>query len=341
VSEWTFAHRDWVHLAWVAVAIVIVLGVLELRTRDALGRFLSPEMQRRLATRPSNTYAITRIGLFGLALVFGVLALMRPQSGVHIERVGGAGFSSDVMVVLDVSRSMLADDVKPSRLARAKFEIKKIADGKELRGARMGLIAFAGRASLMCPLTPDRSFFDLVVDGVDTRSVSRGGTRIGDALRTAVKSFPPGPGSKLVVLITDGEDHDSFPLDAADVAKKAGVHVVAVGLGSEAGEPLSIPDPKTGASTPVMYDGQPVISKLDGETLRKIALDTEGVYVPAGTSALDLESIVKEHVRPIVRKDADAAVHVIAVEQYVWFVLASLLALIGAVWLGSIAGERT
>jgi Ca-activated chloride channel family protein len=339
VSDWTFAHRGYVQLAWIAVAIVVGLGVLELRSRDALGRFLSPEMQARLATRPTRTHAFARLGLFGLALLCGVLALMRPQSGVQIERVSGAGFSADVVVVLDVSRSMLAEDVPPNRLARAKIEIKNMA--QKLAGARMGLVAFAGRAAQMCPLTPDHSFFDLAVDGVDTRSVARGGTRIGDALRTAVKSFPPGPGSKLVVLITDGEDHDSFPLDAADEAKKAGVHVVAVGLGSEAGAPIYITDPKTGAKTQVLHDGQPVISKLDGETLRQIAVKTEGAYVPAGTSALDLESIVKEHVQPIVRKDADAAVHVIAVEEYVWFVLAALLALIGAVWMGSIAGERS
>jgi len=226
--------------------------------------------------------------------------------------------------------------VPPSRLARARIEIKNMA--AKLVGDRVGLVAFAGRAAMMCPLTPDHAFFDLAVDGVDTRSVARGGTRIGDALRTAVRAFPSGQGAKLIVLITDGEDHESFPLDAAEEAKKAGVHVVSVGLGSEAGAPLYITDPQTGAKTQVMHDGQPVISKLDGETLRKIALTTEGAYVPAGTSALDLESIVKEHVQPIVRAEADASFRVVRGERYPWFVLASLLSLLVAVWLGATVG---
>lgn len=339
MTPWTFAHRDLVHLIWAVLAIVVGLAIFELRGRDALARFLSPAMQRRLATRPTNGRVIARLALFGLALAAGVMALMRPQSGVTVEHVAGARFTSDVVIVLDVSRSMLAEDVPPNRLARAKIEIKNMV--AKLEGARVGLVAFAGRAAMMCPLTPDHSFFDLAVDGVDTHSVGKGGTRIGDALRTAIRSFPPGPGSKLVVLITDGEDHDSFPLDAADEAKKAGVHVVAVGLGSEEGAPIFLTDPQTGAKTQVMHDGQPVISKLDGDTLRKIALTTEGAYVPAGTSALDLESIVKEHVVPIVRKDADAATRVIKTEEYAWCVLVAMIALFGAVWLGSTTGERS
>jgi Ca-activated chloride channel family protein len=338
VSGWSFAHRGWVHLTWAAIAIVAVLAVLELRNRDALGRFLSPEMQRRLATRPSSELVIGRLALFALSLVFGILALMRPQGATHTEHVSGSTFSTDVIVVLDVSRSMLAEDVAPYRLKRAKTEISKMV--RLLPAARVGLVAFAGRAALVSPLTPDHSFFDLALDGVDTNSVSRGGTRIGDALRTAVRAFPSEPGSKLIVLITDGEDHDSFPLDAAEEAKKAGVHVIAVGLGSEAGAPLFVTDPKTQARTQVMHDGVPVISKLDGETLRKIATTTEGVYVPAGTSALDLVSIVESNVKPMVHKDADAVTRELHDDEYAWFVLGALLSLIGAVWLGAAAGER-
>jgi Ca-activated chloride channel family protein len=142
------------------------------------------------------------------------------------------------------------------------------------------------------------------------------------------------------VLITDGEDHESFPLDAAKDAAKAGVHVIAVGIGSEDGGQIQLTDPQTGAKTVLMHDGQPVVSRLDGETLRQVALTTEGAYVPAGTSALDLESIVNEHVTPIVRAEADAAVRVIPGERYPWFVLAALLALVSAVGVGASAGER-
>jgi Ca-activated chloride channel family protein len=336
--DWRFAHLERVHLLWLAMALVIVLAILEVRARGAFGQFLQPVMQRRLTARPSGARAGVRLGLFFVALLCGVLALMRPQSRGEPVTVTSSRVSADVMVVLDVSKSMLAEDAAPNRMARARVEIEKMA--RQLAGHRVGLVAFAGRAALLCPLTPDHAFFNLVLRGVDTRSVSKGGTRIGDAIRTAVRAFPTGPGAKLIVLITDGEDHESFPLDAAKDAAKAGVHIVAVGIGSETGSQIQITDPQTGAKTVLMHDGQPVLSKLDGETLRQMALTTEGAYVPAGTSALDLESIVNAHVTPIVRAETDAAVRVVPGERYPWFVLASLVALLGAVAVGASAGER-
>lgn len=338
MTSWTWLYLERVHWVWAAAASIALLVWLELRGRDALARFLSPEMQRRLTARPSTARVLTKLALLFAAELAAIAALMQPQSPGATELNTSAQVSADVLVVLDVSKSMLAEDVAPSRLARARTEIKNMA--ARLRHDRIGLVAFAGRAAMMCPLTLDHAFFNLIVDGIDTRSITRGGTRIGDALRTATRAFPSGPGAKLIVLITDGEDHESFPLDAAKEARDAGVHVVAVGLGSETGSPIVITDPTTGAKTTVLHDGAPVVSKLDGETLRQIALTTEGAYVPAGTSALDLDSIVKQHVVPLVRAANDASARVVPGERYPWFVLAALLALLGAVWVGSSVGER-
>ena len=209
---WTFAHVERVHLVWLAIALVAALIVLEIRARGAFGQFLLPAMQRRLSARPSGARVAMRLGLLFVALLSGVLALMRPQSRGEAVTVTSSKVSADVMIVLDVSKSMLAEDAAPTRLARAKVEIEKMA--RQLAGHRVGLVAFAGRAAMLCPLTPDHAFFNLVLRGVDTRSVAKGGTRIGDAVRAAVRAFPSGPGAKLIVLITDGEDHESFPLDA-------------------------------------------------------------------------------------------------------------------------------
>jgi Ca-activated chloride channel family protein len=330
-----FANPWAIHLVWGAIALVVVLAIFELRGRDALGRLLSPVMQRRLTARPSTGRVIAKLILLLLSLLCVIAALTRPQG--HGEgNLMATARSADIMVVLDVSRSMLASDVKPDRLSRARFEIGQMAD--ELKDDRIGLIAFAGRAVPVCPLTSDHAFFQMVLKGVDTRSAARGGTRIGDAVRTAVKSFPTGPGAKLIVLITDGEDQDSFPLDAAEAAKVAGVRIVAIGLGSETGSQLEIIDPRTGAKEIVMHDGAPVISKLDAETLRKMALTTEGVYVPAGTSALDLKGIVEAHIKPIVHAQQldDSA----PVELYPWFLLPGLILLVLAVWVGSTTAER-
>jgi Ca-activated chloride channel family protein len=227
---------------------------------------------------------------------------------------------------------MLADDAAPTRLARAKAEIAQLV-GK-LEGHRTGLIAFAGRAAQMCPLTPDHAFFTTVLSTVDTRSAGRGGTRVGEAIKAAVRGFPAGPGAKLIVLITDGDDQDPYSEDAAKLAQAAGIKIVAIGLGSETGSEITLTDPSTGAKTKLMYEGKPVISKLDGDKLRKIALVTEGAYIPAGTSAVDLESIMKTHVAPMVSAAVASAQRVIPAERYVWPLVASLIFLLAALWVG-------
>lgn len=335
LGDITFVHNSLVHLIWAALAVAGVLLALELRGDEALGRFVSPLMQRRLARRMSRARRLARVGLIFASLVLGILAIMRPQTPGATETVGAGRVSADIMVVLDVSRSMLADDAAPTRLQRAKAEIADLV-GK-LRGHRIGLVAFAGRAAVLSPLTPDYSFFRMILDGVDTRSVSRGGTEIGTAIRKAVSAFDPGPGAKLLLLVTDGEDHDSYPEDAAKEALEAGVRIVAIGFGSETGSQISLVDPETGARSLLTdRDGAPVMSRLDGELLRKIALTTQGAYVPAGVAALDLESIVDGHIEPLVRTAGDPSlVRQIPKEHYPWFVLGSLLALLGAVALGS------
>ena len=131
-----------------------------------------------------------------------------------------------------------------------------------------------------------------------------------------------------------------YTQEAAKLAQHDGIKIVVVGLGSETGSQITLTDPQTGAKTTLMHEGKPVISKLDGDSLRKIALTTEGAYIPAGTSAIDLDSIMESHVQPIVRSAAEASVRVIPAERYQWLVLAALVSLIGALWVGAGAGER-
>ncbi len=330
--DWQFAEVQRIHLVWVALVAVIALGVLELRSRSAFGAFLSPVMQRRLTAQPTLGRTLARLALLLCAMLAAIGALMRPQVRGETETVTAVQASADVMFVLDTSRSMLAEDAAPNRLARAKAEIAQLV-GK-LDRHRVGLVAFAGRAAMLCPLTPDHSFFTTVLAAVDTRSAGRGGTRVGEAIKTAVRGFPPGQGAKLIVLITDGDDQDPYSEDAAKLARDAGIKVVAIGLGSETGSEITLTDPQSGAKTKLMYEGKPVISKLDGDRLRKIALVTEGAYIPAGTSAVDLESIMKTHVAPMVSAAVASAQRVIPAERYTWLVLASLGFLLAALWVG-------
>ena len=336
----SFAQQNWVHLVWVALALVAILAMLELRAGDTLSRFVSRVMQLRLAERPTMARRLTKLGLVLAMLLLGTLGLMRPQVSGGTEVLSTRKAAADIMVVLDVSRSMLAEDAAPNRLDRAKAEISEFVE--RVQGHRVGLVAFAGRASVLCPLTTDYGFFHLVLRDVDSDSAGRGGTRIGEAIRKAIAAFGPGSGApRVLVLITDGEDHDSYPEDAAQAAVEAGIRIMAIGFGSEQGSEITLTDPRTGARTLLTDgDGQVVRTRLDGALLREIALVTEGVYVPAGTSALDLDSIVETHVEPLVTDTNAGRTRTVVVEHYRWFVLGSLLALFAAVWVGSTSGAR-
>ena len=334
-----FAAPHWVHLAWPVLAVVIAAAWFELRTGETLAQFMSLPMQTRLAWRQTRARRIARLSLFALTLALGVVALMRPQSPMGTEVVS-QNITADIMIVLDVSKSMLAEDAAPNRLARAKAEINELLE--RVDGQRVGLVVFAGRAAVKSPLTSDYGFFRLVLRDVDVGSVSRGGTRIGDAVRRAVAVFGPDRGTpRIMLLITDGEDHDSYPLEAVEEAVAAGIRIVAIGFGSETGSEIHLTDPDTGARNVLLDgDGNVVRSRLDGDLLRQISLAAEGAYVPAGTSAVDLDSIVAAHIRPMVADVSARVVRRNPTEHYRWFVLGALLSLVAAVWIGATGGGR-
>lgn len=327
----TFADPAWIHGVWPALALVAALAFFEFRGRDALGRFVAPPMQARLAQGASTPRRVAKLALVLGTLLFGIAALMRPQTPGGTEAVPRKA-GADILVVLDVSRSMLAEDAAPNRLARAKADIAEFV--ARVRSHRVGLVAFAGRAAVMCPLTTDYGFFSLVLRTADANAVGRGGTRLGDAIRKAVAAFGPNRGvSRLMLLITDGEDHDSFPLDAAREAVAAGARIVAIGFGSEDGSEVTVTDPTTGARRVLVDgDGAVVRSRLDGELLREIALLTEGVYVPAGTSAIDLDAIAEAHIEPLVAAAETSVRRRAPTEYYFHLVLGALACLAAAVW---------
>lgn len=340
MSEGFFLHPERVHLIWLAIAFVVVIGLFEIRGLKSVKRLLSEVMGKRLIQSAARWRSVVRFCLMLTCLLVGILAMMRPQSARPDESVWAREAAAEIMVVLDVSRSMLAEDAAPNRLARAKAELRDLA--RALPGHRMGLIAFAGRAVILSPMTADRSFFRLVLSEVDTDTVTRGGTRIGDALLKAVESFNPGPGAKLIVLITDGEDHDSFPLDAAKEARDQGIHIISIGFGSEKGSPIEVTDPLSGERKPLVdRDGRTVLSRLDGDLLRELALKTDGIYVPAGVGVLDLESIVEFHIAPLIKEAGMVTTRMVRTERYPIWVMTAFVSLILAVWVGSGGSRRS
>ncbi|MBW2292374.1 MAG: VWA domain-containing protein [Deltaproteobacteria bacterium] len=304
MSDFRLAEPGWIHALWGVAALALALIFLERRAGSQFKALISDLLQTRLVVGPTVGQRYARHTFVILACTFAVFALMRPQWG--FEYVNSPRASAELMIALDVSRSMLAEDVAPNRLERSIAEIRDLLEF--LVGDQVGLIAFAGRASVLAPMTPDFGYFRLVLDS-----------------------------ARVLLLITDGEDHDSFPLEAARAAAERGIRIIAIGFGSESGSEIPITDPETGARS-LLRDssGEIVRTRLDGDTLREIALITDGVYVPAGLGALDLESIYDRHIAGLMRAEIDNEGRLIRSEGFQWFVLAAMICLLISVLIGQV-----
>ena len=266
------------------------------RKRRALESFVGSTLLPKLAhdvswRRQYAKYVLATGGIF-----FLILALTGPQFGTRLAMAERRGV--DVVVALDVSRSMRAQDVVPSRLQRAKYQIGELLDG--LQGDRVALIIFAGQAFVQCPLTLDYGAVRMFMDIVGTEAISVQGTAIGDALDLAITSFDEEERQhRAVVLFTDGEDHLGDPLAVAERAAEAGVRVFAVGVGTPDGELIPGDAAGEGAnSTAGAFHkdsrGQYVKSRLDEETLRRIALTTEGDYFRSSLGGGEIGAIAEQ-----------------------------------------------
>ena len=293
MNQLVFVAPHYVHVLWLIAAIAGALWWLDRRLRRDTLEWIAPQLRARLIRSTTPVQRTLRIVLLTLAATAMVVALMRPQWGYSTVITPRSG--AQIMIALDVSRSMLAEDAVPNRLDRAKAEIRDFLN--YLDGDQVGLIAFAGRATVLAPLTPDFRFVDLSLKDAVPGVTGRGGTRPEDPIRKANAGFGnAGHVSRSLILITDGEDHDSFPKAAAEQARDLGIKILAVGFGDEGGAPVTITDPNTGARTQLRDDNGAVVqSKLDGDLLRELASINDGAYIPAGTGALDLESIYEAH----------------------------------------------
>jgi Ca-activated chloride channel family protein len=223
----------------------------------------------------------------------------------------------DVFVLLDVSKSMLTEDVRPNRLTQAKYAVQDLLE--KLRGDRIGLVAFAGTAFVQCPLTVDYEAFRLTLKDADPRIIPRGGTAIGAAIRTALKAFEAGEGrDHAIVLITDGEATEGDALAAADEAAKAGVKIYAIGVGTAEGE--LIPVREEGKPMEFLKDreGKVVKSRLDEETLQQLALKTGGMYVRSAAGDFGMDAIYDKGIAQLRRTEYEARLQKRYFERFQW-----------------------
>jgi Ca-activated chloride channel family protein len=287
-----FANLDYLYLLWILPAMVL-LAIYSFRKKDQLLRsFADSELWDRLMPEVHRRRQVIKLLLLIVGVSLLLTGLLRPRWGFHWEEIKRKGV--DLLVAIDVSESMLAEDIKPSRLERAKREVTDLVN--MLRGDRVGLIAFAGAAFLECPLTLDYGAFKIFLDYLDTELIPVQGTALGEAMQTAIRSFPTDRrASKALILITDGEDHLGEAETAAQAAKEKGIRIFTIGIGSEDGAPI----PRRGGAGDFKKDrkGQLVMSRLHETTLQKISLTTGGSYVRSVSGDMDLKKIYEEEIR--------------------------------------------
>jgi len=260
------------------------------RKAAILRRFAETEMLKRVSAGTSRGRQILKMGLLLLALFFLVLAMARPQWGTKMELMKRKGI--DVVVAVDVSLSMLAEDIKPNRMVRSKQEIARFVE--QLAGDRVALVAFSGEAFMHCPLTTDYGAFRIFLDVLEPGLLEIPGTDIAQALETSLKAFDPKDRKyRVIVLLTDGEDHSGAAVKAAEAAAQQGVAVYTIGVGSPSGIPIPIPD-KGGISYKKDASGNIVTTKMDPDLLQKIALITNGKFYHAQPGHFELLEVLKE-----------------------------------------------
>lgn len=310
------------------IPVLLVAHAVKLRLRRSRAARLGDEaLVKELMPSWSKSKSWVRMALFCLAFFCFVLGLARPQMGVKLKEHEAKG--AEIMICLDVSNSMLARDYSPDRLDRAKLAISRLVD--RLQDDRIGLIVFAGTSFVQLPITTDYVSAKMFLNSVNTESVPVQGTAIGDAVLTAIKSFSAqSEKSRAIIVITDGENHEDDPVDAARQAAEMGIKVYTIGVGSLQGEPIPL-----NGELMKDRDGNIVVTRLDEGTLQQMASAGGGAYVHAGNEEFglnpiidDLEKLEDEKFSSVVFEEYD--------EQYMYFFAAALFFFI----LEMLVGER-
>ena len=302
------------------VPLLFVAYALYLRARrKRIARLGNPELVAQLMPEASVGKGWLKVSLLAAAWFFFALGLARPQLGARLKEHESKGV--EVVIALDVSNSMLAEDYSPNRLERSKLAISRLVD--RLQGDRIGLVVFAGQAFVQLPITADYVSAKIFLKTINTESVPIQGTALAEALMSSARSFSTqSEHSRAIILITDGEDHEGDVLEAAKAIAEQGIRIYCIGVGSPQGKPI----PKNGS---LMKDrnGDIVVSRLDEDILQEIAGIGEGKYVRAGNREFGLNPIIDD-IRTLDKEQFNSVVFEDFDEQYMYFFAIALFFLV-------------
>lgn len=304
---------------------MVVLFVWSHRKKQRLmALFGNPRLLEKLTRSRSIRKRNAKLLLILLAVFFIVIALARPQWGTRIEEVHRKGL--DIVIALDTSLSMMTDDIKPSRLVRARAEVASMLD--RLKGDRVALVAFSGTAFLHCPLTHDHGAVKMFLDLMEPGIIPLPGTNLSEAIRVAADAFEDESLKyKVIILITDGEDHEGGAIEAAKEAAEKGIRIYTIGVGSTEGELIRIPDGKGGYTVKRDNQGEPVLSRLDVSTLQRIAAQSDGKFKQSTKRQIELDDIFSE-IAELERRELMSKKYTQYEDRYYVFLLLALICLV-------------
>ncbi len=320
-----FEHPEYLYWLVIIPVLVIVYILFRIGQRKRFERFANLEMRDNLVPAYSTRRANFKFIVFLLTIACSILALANLQSGSKMEEVKREGI--DLYIAVDVSNSMNAEDIVPSRLERSKQAINKLIS--DMRGDRIGVIVFADKAFVQLPITTDYSAAKMFLSTINTKLVASQGTAIAEAINLALKSFPDEAHSRAIVIISDGEDHENdAAVKAAQEAAKQGVHIYTIGMGLAEGAPIPEYN-RYGQQTGYRKDnnGYTIITRLDEQMLQKIAAAGNGIYVRASNSNVGLEKIY-EDINKLEKSEIEAKVFTDYEDQFQWFVAAAIILLL-------------
>ena len=327
-----FEHPEYLYGLLVIPLLIILYILLRLWQDKTFRRFADDKMRGYLVPQHSNRRHVLKFVLYLLTIASLILGLANLQSGSKMEEVKREGI--DLFLAVDVSNSMNAQDIVPSRLDRSKQAINKLIAG--LQGDRIGVIVFADKAFVQLPITTDYAAAKMFLASVNTNSVASQGTAIGEAINLAVKSFNDDERSKAIIVISDGEDHENeAAMNAAREAAKKGIRIFTIGMGLPDGAPIPMYD-QYGRMTGYKKDrsGNTIVTRLDENMLRRIAEAGDGRYVRASNSNVGLEQIYDD-ISKMDKTEIETKVFTDYEDQYQWFVGAAILFLLLGIFLSS------
>ena len=298
-----FAQYRYLYLLLLVPLFLVGYGVWRSMRSRRVRKFGDEELVKALMPSWSGSKGWVRMILFSLAFAFFVIGLARPQIGAKLSEHKSHG--AEIVICLDVSNSMLAEDYSPNRLDRAKLAISRLTD--KLKDDRIGLILFAGSSFVQLPVTTDYVSAKMFLGSIDTGSVPVQGTAMGDAIFTGIRSFSAqSEKSRVIIVISDGENHEDDPVAAAKEAAENGIRVYTVGVGSSEGQPI----PFEGGLMKDK-DGEIVVTRLDEDMLRKVAKAGNGAYIHAGNDEFGLNPIIDD-----IRRMEDEELGSVVFEEY-------------------------